>query len=88
MNQVSGHGYLSRLQGKRGNDVLKALAELELVSSTHLEQVARLRRSAENRAVPLAGTYRANDDIVTLLAAAFARGEVGRPAIPYARLET
>ena len=73
--------------GQAGNDVLKALAELELVSSTHLEQVARLRRSAENRAVPLAGTYHPDDDIITMLAAGFARGEVGHPAIPYARLE-
>jgi hypothetical protein len=50
--------------------------------------VGKLRRAAENRAVPIAGTYLPDNEIFTLLAAGFSRGELGNPAIPYAKLET
>ncbi len=52
-----------------------------------LEAVGKLRRSAEGRAVELPGTYQPNDEVITLLAAGFARGAPGAPAVPYARLE-
>ena len=68
-------------------NLLGALGELDLVSRTQLETVRKLRRSAENRAVPIPGTHRPSDHIVTLLASGFSRGEIGSPAIPYARLE-
>ncbi|MFY9974796.1 MAG: BrxE family protein, partial [Chromatiaceae bacterium] len=58
-----------------------------LVDQDHVEAVGKLRRSAEGRSVPLPGTHQPNDEIITLLAAGFARGEKGSPAIPYARLE-
>jgi hypothetical protein len=38
--------------------------------------------------VPIAGTYVPDDEIITLLAAGFSRGEPENLAIPYARLET
>ncbi len=75
------------VEAQGGSDLLTALGEFDLVSQPHLDTVAKLRRSAESRAVPISGTFRPNDDVVTLLAAGFARGEVGSPAIPYARLE-
>ena len=70
-----------------GGDLLKALGEFDLLSESHCNTVAKLRRSTENRAVPISGTFRPNDNIITLLAAGFTRGEAGNPAIPYARLE-
>ena len=70
-----------------GGDLLKALGELDLLSESQCNTVAKLRRSAENRAVPISGTFRPNDNIITLLAAGFTRGVAGNPAIPYARLE-
>jgi len=75
------------LANYNGDDLLKVLARLELITPSQLEAVGKLRRSAENRAVPLPGTHQPTDDVVTLLAAGFARGEPGNPAIPYARLE-
>lgn len=68
-------------------DLLKSLSELDLLSQPQLDTVAKLRRSAENRAVPISGTFRPSDDIIMLLAAGFSRGEPGNLAIPYARLE-
>jgi hypothetical protein len=75
------------VEAQAGGDLLQSLGELDLISQPQLDTVAKLRRSAENRAVPISGTFRPNDDIITKLAAGFARGEAGNLAIPYARLE-
>jgi hypothetical protein len=45
-----------------------------------------MRRSAEGRAVQLSGEHHLDDALITLLAAGFAKGEQGAPAIPYAKL--
>lgn len=68
-------------------DLLAELAEWGLVDSSQVAVVNKLRRSAEGRSLPLSGTFLPNDDIITLLAAGFAKSERGSPAIPYARLE-
>ena len=78
----------SWLEAIQSDDLLDPLKELGLLDPDQLERVARLRRSAEGRSVPLAGTHQPCDETLTLLAAGFARGKVAKPAIPYARLET
>ncbi|SEU47587.1 BrxE family protein [Nonomuraea wenchangensis] len=75
------------VEAQAGDDLLKALGELDLLSQEQLETVSRMRRSAENRAVHISGMFEPNDDIITLLASGFARGEAGNLAIPYAKLE-
>ena len=75
------------VQAQSGTDLLTALSELDLLNEAQVEKVRTLRRTAENRAVHIGGTYRPDDDIITLLAAAFSRGEAGHLSIPYARLE-
>jgi hypothetical protein len=75
------------LAGLGRQDLLVELADLGLVNQSHLDAVSKLRRSAEGRSVPLSGTFQPSDDIITLLAAGFARSDPGYPAIPYARLE-
>ena len=62
------------------------LRDRSLLHSEQEQEFARMRRSAEGRSVPLSGVRRADDETVILLAAGFARGEPGKPAIPYARL--
>jgi hypothetical protein len=79
--------FFQELAGLQGDDLLQALRAFALVSQAQLDAVSKLHRSAEGRAVPLPGTHKPNDDVLTLLAAGFARGEPGNPAIPYARLE-
>jgi hypothetical protein len=79
--------FFAHLAGADRNDLLVALAEASLLDQRHLDAVGQLRRSAEGRSVPLPGIHQPNDEIITLLAAGFVRGEQGRPAIPYARLE-
>lgn len=75
------------VESQTGDDLLKALGALDLLSPSHLEAVGKLRRSSENRAVPLPGVHQLSDEIITMLAAGFAKGEKGAPAIPYARIE-
>ena len=69
-------------------DLVAVLRRFELLNEEQAGTVATLRRSAQGRAVPLPGTWEVSDEALTLLAAAFSRGKVGNPAIPYARLET
>jgi len=79
--------FFEQLASVTGDDLLALLKQFDLISSSQLEAAAKLRRSAENRAVPLPGTHRPGDEIITLLAAGFFRGEPGNPSIPYARME-
>lgn len=78
--------FFDRLEALPTGDLLEALRAFELVTDTDVDAVSKLRRSAEGRAVPLTGTFDPTDEVLTLLAAGFARGEPGKPAIPYARL--
>ncbi len=75
------------VDGSPAEALLGLLRELELVDEAQVEVVGGLRRSAEGRSLPLPGVHRPDDDAVALLAAGFSRGEPGKPAIPYARLE-
>ena len=80
------HPFFDRLLADGESDLLSALRERELLSDDQAVTVQSLRRSAEGRAVPLPGEYVLDNDLITLLAGGFAKGEQGAPAIPYARL--
>jgi hypothetical protein len=86
LNDSSWAGFFNGLQTQDAS-LLTALKNHNLLDSDHEAEVSRMRRSAEGRAVPLPGIRTVNDDTITLLAAAFARGEASKPAIPYARVE-
>lgn len=79
--------FFEKLSGVDGSDLLASLQAFELLDPSHLNDVQKLRRSAEGRAVPLPGTHEPNDKVITLLAVGFARGDPAAPAVPYARLE-
>jgi hypothetical protein len=66
--------------------LIEMLRIANLVNERDTEAFARLRRSAEGRAVPLPGTFSSTDDDIALLALGFARGDVGALAVPYMRL--
>lgn len=69
------------------SDLLDALKNLGLANNGDLDAVSKLRRSAEGRAVPLPGVHAVTDALITQLAAGFSRGEPGKLAVPYARME-
>jgi hypothetical protein len=75
-----------RLATSGEDALLSEFASNDLISPVQAEAVRALRRSAEGRAVQLHGEHALTDELVTLLAAGFAKSERGAPAIPYARL--
>jgi hypothetical protein len=78
--------FFDRLATAEGADLLSELREHGVLADRHAETIQSLRRSAEGRAVPLSGKYELDDDLITLLAGGFSKGEKGAPAIPYARV--
>lgn len=77
--------FFEKLEMLKGTDLASILRSFEIVSDHDLEGYARLRRSAEGRAVPLPSLFSGSEDDVALLALGFARGEVAALAVPYAR---
>jgi hypothetical protein len=79
--------FFQKLQGIQGTDLLGAMLDLEIITNEEAEEARKLRRAADNRAVPLPGVHRPSRQTVTMLAAGFFRGEPSQPAVPYARSE-
>jgi hypothetical protein len=79
--------FFERLQTLPGQDLLAELEDFGLTDGRVRATVAGLPKSPEGRSIPLPGVHVPNDDVITTLAAAFARSEPGTPLIPYARLE-
>jgi hypothetical protein len=64
-------------------DLAHELTRLSLVKPSHVTEVGRLRRSAEQRAVAVPGEFVGSDDDLAMLALAFSRGESANPTVPY-----
>jgi hypothetical protein len=77
--------FFEEIAALNGDDLAVILGDLELVTDADLDRFARLRRSAEGRAVALPGVFLNGEEGVSLLALGFARGEPGALAVPYAR---
>ena len=77
--------FFARLENLPGSDLASALHVFELVNERDLDAYAKLKRSAEGRAVPLPGLFSGTDEDISLLALGFSRGEPGALAVPYAR---
>ncbi len=77
--------FYEKLETLQGGDLAGLLRSFDLVTERDVEAGAKLRRSAEGRAVPLPGLFSGTDQDVALLALGFARGEPGALAVPYAR---
>lgn len=77
--------FFQRVEKIDGVDLAATLRDLELVSEQEVQGVARLRRSAEGRAVQLPGLFSGSSEDVALLALGFSRGEPSSLAVPYAR---
>ncbi len=67
--------------------LLDLLSERGLLTADQAEAVSKLRRSAEGRSVQIPTQKKLGDDALTLLAAAFVKGEPGKPAIPFMETE-
>ena len=70
-----------------GSNLLDTMRRHHLIEPKQEDDISRLICAADSRSVPISGIFAPNNDILTILAAGFDRGEVGKPAIPYARRE-
>ena len=84
-NSAEWTSFLCKLEDSKNDDLLEEARRLELATDEVIEQARQLRRSAENRAVPIPGEHALSNRVLTLLALGFFRGEPGSPAVPYAR---
>jgi hypothetical protein len=80
-------GFFEAIRGLRQTDLLAALLSLGVIQESDAAEARKLRRAADNRAVPIPGVRAISDETLSLLAAGFFRGEPGQPAIPYAKIE-
>ena len=79
--------FFEKIAKVSGSDLLTTMRDLEVISDKEIDEAKRLRRAADNRAVPLPGTQELSRSTLAMLAAGFFRGEPGQPAIPYAKIE-
>jgi hypothetical protein len=84
-NAAEWEPFFQRVEKIDGLDLAATLRDLQLVSEQDLQGLARLRRSAEGRAVQLPGLFSGSPEDVALLALGFSLGEPGSLAVPYAR---
>lgn len=77
--------FFQKLESITASDLIATFQKFELVTGRDIEVYSRLRRSAENRAVPLPQAFSGKDKEITLLALGFARGEIATLAVPYAK---
>lgn len=67
-------------------DLLSAFDALAPLPPSTTDSVKRLRRAADQKAVPLEDAAVVDDAVISRLAAAFSKGEPGRLAVPYTKL--
>lgn len=79
--------FFEKLSEVGGVDLLTTMRDLQVIGDKEIGEAKKLRRAADNRAVPLPGTQELSRTTLTMLAAGFFRGEPGQPAIPYARID-
>lgn len=77
------HDTFRSLESPKSKDLQELLQALGLAQPADIEQLSRLKRSAEGRAVVIPGTFTGSPRDLTLLALGFARGEPGALAVPY-----
>jgi hypothetical protein len=79
--------FFAELSSIPEDGLLPLMEKLELIDAPTIEAAKSLRRGAEGKGVALPGSGTATRESIMLLAAAFSRGEKGKLAVPYLRLE-
>jgi len=78
--------FFAQLEPAPGDDLVGTLTAFGLLSDGDIAEVRKLRRAADNRAVPIPGHWRPANACVMLLAVGFFRGEPAELAVPYIQL--
>lgn len=78
--------FFAGLATPKSGDLLEEASRLGLADEAIIADARQLRRSAENRAVPLPVEAGVSNRTIALLGLGFFRGEPGTPAIPFMKL--
>ena len=84
--QSSWQEFFGSLESMPGEDLLRAFEGICPLPATALDAAKRMKRAADQKAVPLGEVAAVTDDLVSQLAAGFSKGEPGRVAVPFAKL--
>jgi hypothetical protein len=79
--------FFAELAAMTEDGLLPLLEKLDLIDAATMEAAKGLRRGAEGKGVALPGSGTATPESIMLLAAAFSRGEKGKLAVPYLKLD-
>ncbi len=79
--------FFSSLEKLQSGALRDFLTDQHLASDEIIASVLKHNKSADGRAVALPATTSLNDEVVTMLAAGFLKGEFGYPVIPYVKLK-
>lgn len=79
--------FFERLEDATSENLLTTLRAHDLISDAQVDAASTLRRTAQGNAVQLSLGHALDENALAMLAAGFARGEQGKPAVPYAYLK-
>jgi hypothetical protein len=79
--------FFESLQTDESTDLLGVLQQFDLIDDSTREAIKGLRISANGNAILIPGVHKLDNQILSLLAAGFARGGKSQLVIPYAALE-
>lgn len=85
-NQTAWQPFFDSLEAIAGDDLLGAFATIAPLPATALDAAKRMKRAADQKAVPLGEVPALTDEVVSQLAVGFSKGETGRVAVPFAKL--
>jgi len=85
-NQTDWQSFFDSLEAISADDLLVAFAHVAPIPPAALDATKRMKRAADQKAVPLGEVPSVTDEVVSQLAAGFSKGETGRVAVPFAKL--
>lgn len=78
--------FFDSLEAILGEDLLVAFANVAPLPPSALDAAKRMKRAADQKAVPVGEAPAVTDELVSQLAVGFSKGEPGRISVPFATL--
>jgi len=82
-NQAAWQPLFDSLESIAGDDLIAAFATIAPLPAATLDAAKRMKRAADQKAVPLGEVPAVTDQVVSQLAAGFSKSEPGRVAVPF-----
>ncbi len=86
-SQTAWQQFFDSVEAIAGDDLLGAFANVAPLPVPTLDAAKRMKRAADQKAVPLGEIHAVTDEVVSQLAAGFSKSEPGRVAVPFVKLK-